>query len=152
MKLLSFSQLVLGVFFSQDVLTCVIERIECHGGWKLVELMWSSSYVRKFSVLDSLMRAFLNMDMDMDMVSDALKVLYMMREEGLIPSCTAMNILFKLMLQKGYYSMVRKLFWSMVAIGPRPSNFTLNSMILGRCKKGNIQVVESLLLLMQVSA
>ncbi|OVA06879.1 Pentatricopeptide repeat [Macleaya cordata] len=113
-------------YLSQDVLSCVVARIGSHRSRDLVDLMWSNHhmYESDFSVLDSLMRAFLNVNM----VSNALEVLNRIREEKLRPSLSAVNILLKLLLQRGDFSIVWKLFRDMVGKGPHPSNYVFNVM------------------------
>ncbi|KAF8380625.1 hypothetical protein HHK36_028114 [Tetracentron sinense] len=134
-------------YLSQDVLSCVIARIGPCRSKEMVGLMWSDHHVYEsdFSVLDSLMRAFLNVDM----VTHALEILCRMREEGVRPSSSAINILLKSLLRKGDYGSVWKLFRDMVGKGPHPSNFTFNAMVLGFCRKGYLRIGESLLHVMQ---
>ncbi|THG15333.1 hypothetical protein TEA_005310 [Camellia sinensis var. sinensis] len=116
-------------FFAQDLLSWVIARIGFCRSWEVVGFMWGEhhKYESDFSVLDSLMRAFLNAEM----ISRALEMVDRMREVGATPSLSAVTILFKLLLGIGDYGSVWKLFRDMVHKGPCPVNYTFNVIILG---------------------
>nr|XP_027108923.1 putative pentatricopeptide repeat-containing protein At2g02150 [Coffea arabica] len=132
---------------AQDVLSSVISRIgECRSN-ELVEFMWRehSKYESDFSVLDSLMRAFVNTDMG----SQALKIWDRMREVRIRPSLSAVSIFFALLIRVGDYGSVWKLFRDMIQRGPCPNIFVYNVMILGFCRKGCVRTGESLLFLMR---
>nr|XP_027124300.1 pentatricopeptide repeat-containing protein At1g09900-like [Coffea arabica] len=132
---------------AQDVLSCVSSRIgECRSN-ELVEFMWRehSKYESDFSILDSLMRAFVNADMG----SQALKIWDRMREVRIRPSLSAVSIFFALLIRVGDYGSVWKLFRDMIQRGPCPNIFVYNVMILGFCRKGCVRTGESLLFLMR---
>ncbi|GMY22963.1 pentatricopeptide repeat-containing protein At1g12620-like isoform X2 [Fagus crenata] len=130
-------------FLAQDVVSCVIARIGSGRSEGLVEIMWREhhKFESDFSVLDTLMRGFLNVEMS----KEAMGVLDRMREVGLRPSLSAITILFKLLLRVGDYGSVWKLFRDMVRRGPRPCSYTFNVMVLGFCRKGLVRIGESLL-------
>ncbi|KAF7142568.1 hypothetical protein RHSIM_Rhsim05G0178700 [Rhododendron simsii] len=132
---------------AQDLLSWVLARIGLGRSWEVVEYMCSEhyKYETNFSVLDSLMRAFLNVDM----VPRAMEMVDRMREVGVKPSSSAVNILFKLLLRIGDYGSVWKLFRDMVDKGPRPSNYTFNVMILGFVRKGYLEIGEYLSYMME---
>ncbi|RAL47591.1 hypothetical protein DM860_011329 [Cuscuta australis] len=133
---------------SQDMLSWIIRKIGESRGDEVVEFMcreycfYASNY---FSVLDSLMRAFLCSEM----ISGALRVLCIMREAGMQPSLSAVSILFKLLLRFDYHHSVWMLFRDMLHKGPCPNTYVYNVMILGFCKRGCLQIGESLLHLMR---
>nr|KAJ0210054.1 hypothetical protein LSAT_V11C400172440 [Lactuca sativa] len=131
---------------AQDVLSWMIRRIGVSRGQDLMEFMWRGhfGYESDFSVLDSLMRAFTNAEMD----SHALQISRIMRGLGMQPCLSALSILFKLLLRIGDYGSVWKLFRDMIRKGPFPSNIAFNVMIHGFCRKGQVQTGESLLHLM----
>ncbi|MCD7460062.1 hypothetical protein HAX54_042762 [Datura stramonium] len=132
---------------AQDILSWIIRRVGKCRSDEVVELMWREHYKYEsdFSVLDSLMRAFLTAEM----ISDALEILSKMRDNGLRPSSSAISILFKLLLRIGDYDSVWKLFRDMLHKGPRPTNNLFNVMILGYCRKGRLRTGESLFHLMR---
>ncbi|KAI8022417.1 Pentatricopeptide repeat-containing protein [Camellia lanceoleosa] len=119
-------------FLAQDLLSWVVARIGFYRSCEVVEFMCREhhKYESDFSVLDSLMRAFLNAEMG----SRALEIVDRMREVGARPSLSAVNILFKLLLRTGDYGSVWKLFRDMVRKGPCPMNYTFNVIILGLLK------------------
>nr|GMD36324.1 pentatricopeptide repeat-containing protein At5g01110-like [Ipomoea batatas] len=132
---------------AQDVLSWIIRRIGKCRSDEVVEFMWGEHnlYESDYSVLDSLMRAFLSAEM----IPGALKILSMMREAGAQPSLSAVSILFKLLLRFREYGSVWKLFRDMLHKGPCPNLYVYNVMILGFCKSGCLQIGESLLHLMR---
>ncbi|KAL5560623.1 hypothetical protein UlMin_036834 [Ulmus minor] len=134
-------------FLAQDMVSYVIETIGSRRSRQLMELMWEDHcrYESHFSVLNTLMRGFLNAEMD----SEALEVVGMMREIGVSPSSSATRILFKLLLRIGDYGSVWKLFKDLVRMGPPPSTHTFNMMILGFSRKGLVKVGENLLHVMR---
>ncbi|KAL7258510.1 hypothetical protein ACSBR1_004609 [Camellia fascicularis] len=134
-------------FFAQDLLSWVIARIGFCRSWEVVGFMWGEhhKYESDFSVLDSLMRAFLNAEMS----SRALEMVDRMREVGATPSLSAVTILFKLLLGIGDYGSVWKLFRDMVHKGPCPVNYTFNVIILGFVRKGYLQIGENLFHIMR---
>lgn len=134
-------------FYAQDVVSYVIERIGAIRSRYLVEFMWEyhCRYESDFSVLNTLMRGFLNAEMGYE----AMEVVNKMREVGVSPSSSASRILFKSLLRVGDYGCMWKLFRDMVRKGPRPSTHTFNMMILGFCQKGLLRTGESLLHVMR---
>ncbi|KAH7843527.1 hypothetical protein Vadar_017714 [Vaccinium darrowii] len=132
---------------AQDLLSWVVGRIGFDRSWEVVEYMCSEHYKYEtdFSVLDSLMRAFLNAEM----APLALEMVDRMREVGVKPSLSAVNILFKLLLRIGDYGSVWKLFRDMVDKGPFLSNYTFNAMILGFVRKGYLEIGEYLSYVME---
>nr|GLL36202.1 pentatricopeptide repeat-containing protein At1g63330-like [Ipomoea trifida] len=132
---------------AQDVLSWIIRRIGKCRSDEVVEFMWREHFLYEsdYSVLDSLMRAFLSAEM----IPGALKILSMMREAGAQPSLSAVSILFKLLLRFRDYGSVWKLFRDMLHKGPCPNLYVYNVMILGFCKSGCLQIGESLLHLMR---
>ncbi|KAF5732840.1 putative pentatricopeptide repeat-containing protein [Tripterygium wilfordii] len=129
--------------WAQDVVSRVFGRIGAVRSRGLVKFMWGNhhEYESDFSVLDTLMRVFLNVEMG----CEALEIVHWMRKVGAKPSLSAIGILFKFLLRVGDYGSVWKLFRSMVREGPRPSNRTFNMMILGFCQESYVQIAESLL-------
>ncbi|XP_060960323.1 pentatricopeptide repeat-containing protein At1g64583, mitochondrial isoform X3 [Cannabis sativa] len=121
----------------------VIKRIGAVRSRYLVEFMWENHYRYEshFSVLNTLMRGFLNAEMGYE----ALLIVNKMREVGVSPSSSACRILFKLLIRNGEYSSVWKLFRDMVSKGPPISTHTFNVMILGFCRTGFLSTGESLL-------
>lgn len=134
-------------FLAQDIVTWVISRIGVRRSKEFVEIMWSGhhQYESDFSVLDTLMRGFLHVEMPME----AMEILCRMREEGVRPSLSAINILFNLLLRVGDYGSVWKLFRDILGKGPRPCNYTFTALILGFCRKGYVSIGESLFHVMQ---
>ncbi|KAI3498397.1 hypothetical protein L1887_34171 [Cichorium endivia] len=132
---------------AQDVLSWMIGRIGLSRGQEVMESMWRGhfNYESDFSVLDSLMRAFMKVGMD----SQALEISGRMRGLGLQPCLSALTILFRLLLRIGDYGSVWKLFRDMIRKGPHPSNITFNVMINEFCRKGQVQTGESLLHIMR---
>ncbi|PPD67218.1 hypothetical protein GOBAR_DD35908 [Gossypium barbadense] len=130
-------------YLAQDVVSWVIRRIGETRSEDLVEFMWEGhyDYESDFSVLDTLMRAFLNAGMG----TRALGILCRMRDVGAVPSSSAMTTLFEFLLRVGDYGSVWKMFRDMIREGPCPSNYTFNAMILGFCRKGHLRTAESLL-------
>ncbi|KAF3956501.1 hypothetical protein CMV_018373 [Castanea mollissima] len=130
-------------FLAQDVVSCVIAKIGSGRSEGVVEFMWRNhrEYESGFSVLDTLMRGFVNVEMS----SEAIGVVGRMREVGLRPSLSAITVLFKLLLRVGDYGSVWKLFRDMVRRGPCPCSYTFNVMVLGFCRKGLVRIGESLL-------
>uniref|UniRef100_A0A2N9GS64 non-specific serine/threonine protein kinase n=1 Tax=Fagus sylvatica TaxID=28930 RepID=A0A2N9GS64_FAGSY len=124
-------------FLAQDVVSCVITRIGSGRSEGLVELMWREhhKYESDFSVLDTLMRGFLNVEMS----KEAMGVLDRMREVGLRPSLSAITILFKLLLRVGDYGLVRigeSLLHVMWKFHCEPDVFTYNIVINAYCIRG----------------
>ncbi|XP_060960321.1 pentatricopeptide repeat-containing protein At1g64583, mitochondrial isoform X1 [Cannabis sativa] len=130
-------------FLAQDMVSHVIKRIGAVRSRYLVEFMWENHYRYEshFSVLNTLMRGFLNAEMGYE----ALLIVNKMREVGVSPSSSACRILFKLLIRNGEYSSVWKLFRDMVSKGPPISTHTFNVMILGFCRTGFLSTGESLL-------
>ncbi|KAK7843519.1 pentatricopeptide repeat-containing protein [Quercus suber] len=130
-------------FLAQDVVSCVVARIGSGRSEGVVEFMWRNhrEYESGFSVLDTLMRGFVNVEMS----SEAIGVVCRMRKVGLMPSLSAITVLFKLLLRVGDYGSVWKLFRDMVRRGPCPCIYTFNVMVLGFCRKGLVRIGESLL-------
>uniref|UniRef100_A0A6N2N3R7 Pentacotripeptide-repeat region of PRORP domain-containing protein n=1 Tax=Salix viminalis TaxID=40686 RepID=A0A6N2N3R7_SALVM len=126
--------------------------VAAHESWvdrrrEVVEFMWKrhAEFESDFSVLDTLMRGFLKMEMS----CEALEIVGRMREVGLRPSSSAITILFKLLLRVGDHGSVWKLLRGMIHQGPRPCNHNFNAVILGFCRLGHVKVGESLLYVMQ---
>ncbi|KAF7138957.1 hypothetical protein RHSIM_Rhsim07G0038800 [Rhododendron simsii] len=139
---------------AQDLLSWVVARIGLGRSWEVVEYMCSEHYKYEtdFSVLDSLMRAFLNADM----VPRAMEMVDRMREVGVKPSSSAVSILFKLLLRIGDYGSVWKcvlinayyimgrtsdglaLLRFMIERGCNPSNVAFNTPINALCMEGNV--------------
>ncbi|KAM6560053.1 hypothetical protein CsatA_029292 [Cannabis sativa] len=134
-------------FLAQDMVSYVIERIGAVRSRYLVEFMWENHYRYEshFSVLNTLMRGFLNAEMGYE----ALQIVSKMREVGVSPSSSAARILFKLLIRVGDYGSVWKLFRDIVSKGPPISAHTFNMMILGFCRKGLLSTGESLLHVMR---
>ncbi|KAF2312650.1 hypothetical protein GH714_039379 [Hevea brasiliensis] len=132
---------------AQDVISWVIVRIGASRSTELVEFMWANHYEYEsdFSVLNTLMRGFLNVQM----VYEALDIVGRMREVDVRPSLSAITILFRLLLRVGDYGSVWKLLRGMIREGPRPCNSNFNVMILSFCRKGYARIGESLLYVMQ---
>ncbi|KAJ1385202.1 Tetratricopeptide-like helical domain superfamily [Sesbania bispinosa] len=131
---------------AQDVVSWVFARIGASRSKELVEFMWRNhpEYESDFSVLNTLMRGFLNVGMSLE----ALEVLHRMRVVGVRPGITAITILVRLLLRIGDYGSVWKIFKDMLRKGPRPSNITFNAMIYGFCRQQGLVIGESLLHLM----
>nr|GEY43335.1 hypothetical protein [Tanacetum cinerariifolium] len=127
--------------------------------------MWRGhfGYESDFSVLDSFMRVFVNLEME----EQALEVVRRTRGIGLQPSLSALSVLFKLLLRVGFRILAQdvlllvvrrvgvgrgvemmELFRDMLRERPRPSNILFNVMIHGFCRKGEVRIGESLLYLM----
>ncbi|KAL3571783.1 hypothetical protein D5086_025687 [Populus alba] len=134
-------------FLAQDVVSWVIRRVGVDRSRDVVEFMWKrhAEFESDFSVLDTLMRGFLKVEMG----CEALEIVGRMREVGLRPSSSAITILFKLLLRVGDHGSVWKLLRGMIHQGPRPCNRNFNAVILGFCRKGHVKVGESLLCVMQ---
>ncbi|KAF4379760.1 hypothetical protein F8388_023777 [Cannabis sativa] len=134
-------------FYAQDVISCVIARIGVSRSREVRGFMWKGhrEFETDSSVLDTLMRSYLNVGM----ANEALEVLNKMWEVKVRPSASAINVLFKLLLRIGDYGSVWKLFRDMVCKEPFPSNYTFNMLILGFCRKGLLNIGESLLHLMR---
>ncbi|PRQ37837.1 putative pentatricopeptide [Rosa chinensis] len=133
-------------FLAQDVVSCVIGRIGPSRSRDLVGFMWGGhcEYESDFSVLDTLMRGFLNAEMG----AEALEVLRRMREGGVRPSLSAVAILFRLLIRVGVCGSLWKVFRDMIREWPYPCNYVFSAMILGFCRKGLVRVGESLLQVM----
>ncbi|CAH9130971.1 unnamed protein product [Cuscuta epithymum] len=132
---------------SQDMLSWIIRKIGEYRGDEVVNFTWRERSLYQldcYSVLNSLMRAFLSSEM----TSGALKILGMMRNAGLQPSLSAISILFKLLLKFGYHDSVWILFREILNKGPCPNIYVYNVIILGFCKRGFLQIGESLFHLM----
>ncbi|XP_062098840.1 putative pentatricopeptide repeat-containing protein At1g12700, mitochondrial [Humulus lupulus] len=129
-------------FLAQDMVSYIIDKIGAVRSRYLVEFMWEYHYRYEshFSVLNTLMRGFLNAEMGYE----ALQIVNKMREVGVSPSSSASRILFKLLIRVGDYGSVWKLFRDMVSKGPPISTHTFNMMILGFCRKGLLSTGESL--------
>ncbi|KAF4388727.1 hypothetical protein G4B88_019004 [Cannabis sativa] len=134
-------------FYAQDVISCVIARIGVSRSREVRGFMWKGhrEFETDSSVLDTLMRSYLNVGM----ANEALEVLNKMWEVKVRPSASAINVLFKLLLRIGDYGSVWKLFRDMVCKEPFPSNYTFNMLILGFCRKGLLNIGESLLHVMR---
>ncbi|GMN48268.1 hypothetical protein TIFTF001_017445 [Ficus carica] len=134
-------------FLAQDMVSFVIGIIGASRSRNLVEFMWKyhSFYESDFSVLNTLMRSFLNAEMG----SEALEIVSKMREVGVSPTSSASRILLKLLLRVGDYGSVWKFFKDIVRKGPFPTTHTFNMMILGFCRKGLLGIGESLLHVMR---
>ncbi|XP_019424577.1 PREDICTED: pentatricopeptide repeat-containing protein At1g62914, mitochondrial-like isoform X2 [Lupinus angustifolius] len=132
--------------YAQDMVSWVIGRVGASRSKELVELMWKnhSEYESDFSVLNTLMRGFLNVGMS----SEALNILHRMRVVGVRPSLSAVTILISLLLRIGAYGSVWKLFKDMLCKGPRPSRITFNMMIYWFCRQNGLVIAENLLHLM----
>ncbi|XP_050237073.1 pentatricopeptide repeat-containing protein At1g63400-like isoform X1 [Mercurialis annua] len=132
---------------AQDVISWVIQRLGASWSTQLVEIMWANHhrYESDFSVLNTLMRGFMNAGMP----QEALEIVVRMRDVGVRPSSSAISILFRLLLRVGDYGSVWKLLRGMIREGPLPCNHNFNIMILCFCQKGYLQVGESLLFVMQ---
>ena len=131
---------------AQDVVSWLIARVGTGRTNKIVDFMWRNHamYESDFSVLNTLLRGFLNVGMGFE----ALEVLRMMRGVGVRPGLSSITILLRLLLRIGDYGSVWKLFKDMIFKGPRPSNLTFNAMICGFCRQHRVVVGESLLHLM----
>lgn len=128
---------------AQDVVTWVISRIGAGRSKHMVEFMCDDFHLfgSDFRVLDALLHGYLRVEMS----AEVMEILYRMREVGIMPSESAITILFKSLLRVGDYGSVWKLFRDMIHLGPRPSNYTFNALILGFCRNGCIRIGESLL-------
>ncbi|XP_055962134.1 pentatricopeptide repeat-containing protein At1g12620-like isoform X2 [Mercurialis annua] len=123
---------------AQDVISWVIQRLGASWSTQLVEIMWANHhrYESDFSVLNTLMRGFMNAGMP----QEALEIVVRMRDVGVRPSSSAISILFRLLLRVGDYGSVWKLLRGMIREGPLPCNHNFNIMILCFCQKGYLQV------------
>ncbi|KAJ6344460.1 hypothetical protein OIU76_006057 [Salix suchowensis] len=132
---------------AQDVVYWIIRRVGNDRRREVVEFMWKrhAEFESDFSVLDTLMRGFLKVEMS----CEALEIVGRMREVGLRPSSSAITILLKLLLRVGDHGSVWKLLRGMIHQGPRPCNHNFNAVILGFCRLGHVKVGESLLYVMQ---
>lgn len=99
-------------YLAQDMITWIILKIGGSRCGELVEWMWTGhwEYESDFSVLDSLMRGFLNVGM----AEQAVEIVGKMREVGLVPSLSAISSLFRLLFRVGGYCSVWKLFRDMI--------------------------------------
>ncbi|CAJ1939579.1 unnamed protein product [Sphenostylis stenocarpa] len=131
---------------AQDMVSWLIARVGAGRTNEIVEFMWRNHamYESDFSVLNTLLRGFLNLGMSLE----ALEVLRMMRDVRVRPGLSSLTILLRLLLRVGDYGSVWKVFRDMIHKGPCPSNITFNMMIYGFCRQQKVAVAESLLHLM----
>ncbi|CAI9102087.1 OLC1v1000293C5 [Oldenlandia corymbosa var. corymbosa] len=117
---------------AQDLLYWVVSRVGDRRSDEVVEYMWRQKYKQgsEFFVLDALMRAFVNADMR----SPALKVLDKIRELGLLPSLSAMCILFR----KQYVNVGKSLLCVMSKYGCEPDVVGYNILINAYCFRGKL--------------
>ncbi|KAK6918687.1 Pentatricopeptide repeat [Dillenia turbinata] len=133
-------------FLAQDMLSWMVSKMGFPMNDQILELMWRGHqrYESAFSVLDSVLRAFLSAGM----ASQALRVLNKMREVGARPSLSALTLLFNLLLMSADYGSFWKVSKDMLRRCPPPSTLTLNALIVRFCRKGWISVAQSLSYLM----
>uniref|UniRef100_A0A9I9CNQ7 Pentatricopeptide repeat-containing protein n=1 Tax=Cucumis melo TaxID=3656 RepID=A0A9I9CNQ7_CUCME len=130
-------------FLAQDIVSWVVARIGPGRSKNLAAFMWEGHrmYESDFSVLNTLMRAFMKSEMHFE----ALEILSKMREVGVTPNPSAISILFRLLIRAGDCGAVWKLFGDVVRKGPCPNNFIFNLLILEFCRKGWTRIGEALL-------
>ncbi|MED6165212.1 hypothetical protein PIB30_097444 [Stylosanthes scabra] len=116
---------------AQDVVSWVITRVGASRSKELVKSIWRnhSWYESDFSVLNTLMRGFLNVGMS----PEALDILHKMRILGVFPSLSAITILLR-----GKTSEAVDCLHSMMECGCEPSIVTFNTIMHSLCREGNV--------------